>query len=476
MNLTLKTELLWYQVPAFEKLKRIKVGALLLPMGRGKTRTALQLVKYRENRISRVIIFCPCKVRETFEAEIYKHIYNPCVYLFNDKTSSRTLPKDLDFYIIGIESLSTSNRIKIAAASLVDSRAMVILDESPYIKAHYAIRTKWIMRIGEVAGYRLLMTGTIITQGIIDLYAQMKFLSWQILGYKSFYTFRANHLEYSKTHKDLIVRTHNTDIIAAKMAPYVYQVTDEECDPLPQKLYIERFFRMTDIQKKYYDQAKEEAFEDDFDTDDWSSVAIFRLFTALQQITCGFWHRKRYMNRQLTCDEMIDFPHNRLDVLDGYLEEVEPDEQVVIWAKYIRCIDEIVDTIERNYSGGVVRFDGSITGKQCSQNLRTFENGDVRFFVATPGSAGHGLNELVCSRYSIFYTNEFRMSNRLQAEDRQTRIGQSRSVVYADVTCRDSIDGRIMQAQADKQNVMTVFRNKIRIRDKKTMKQAINAL
>jgi len=119
----------------------------------------------------------------------------------------------------------------------------VICDESSYIKGHSAIRTNRITYISSRAKYRLALTGTPISQGVEDLFAQMRFLSPKILGYRSFYSFAANHLEYSDKYPGMVVRAHNLEYIAAKIQPYVYQVTKEEClDPAGQAIQLPRFF------------------------------------------------------------------------------------------------------------------------------------------------------------------------------------------------------------------------------------------
>ncbi len=163
--------------------------------------------------------------------------------MFDDKTSANDLPRDAFWYIIGIESVSSSNRVAVAANSLTTTETAVIVDESSYIKGHNALRTQRITRYSEPARYRLALTGTPMSQGVQDLYAQMRFLSPKILGYNSFYSFAANHLEYSEKYPGLVVRAHNTAWLAAKIQPYVYQVTKEDaglCLPLP-RLYNSRY-------------------------------------------------------------------------------------------------------------------------------------------------------------------------------------------------------------------------------------------
>lgn len=53
----LKTALYKHQQRAFNKLSKLKVGALFMEMGTGKTRTAIELAKFRVGKIDKVIMW-----------------------------------------------------------------------------------------------------------------------------------------------------------------------------------------------------------------------------------------------------------------------------------------------------------------------------------------------------------------------------------------------------------------------------------
>src|SRR5690554_220280 len=96
INMKLKTTLFDYQQKAVDKLSKIKVGALYMEMGTGKTRTAMELVKLRFDRrkINRVLWLCPCSVKTNLKRDLLKH-------------SSDFLNYTL---ILGIESISQSDK------------------------------------------------------------------------------------------------------------------------------------------------------------------------------------------------------------------------------------------------------------------------------------------------------------------------------------------------------------------------------
>ena len=59
-----------HQRAAIEKLSRLRVGALFMDMGTGKTRTALELVWLRRKRIAKCGWCCPvCVSGENFRRE-----------------------------------------------------------------------------------------------------------------------------------------------------------------------------------------------------------------------------------------------------------------------------------------------------------------------------------------------------------------------------------------------------------------------
>ena len=70
------------------------------------------------------------------------------------------------------------------------SEFLLAIDESTTIKNVKAKRTKAIMKFGETAKYKRILTGSPITQSPLDLYSQCAFLSKSLLGYDSYWSFQ----------------------------------------------------------------------------------------------------------------------------------------------------------------------------------------------------------------------------------------------------------------------------------------------
>lgn len=453
-----KTKLLQHQVNAVAKLKPLKVGALFMEMGTGKTRTAIELAKLRLNKIDRVIWFCPVSVKETIKNEILKHttLNKNDIFVFDHKTDSTTDGlKDYPFVVVGIESFSSSARVIFATQQIVDERTMVVLDESTYIKNSRAKRSRRITLLSSVARYRMILTGTAMSQGVVDLYSQMNFLSPKILDYVSFAAFAEAHLIYRQEKDQFgnwkytkhIIGEQNTEILAKKIALYSYQVKKSECVDLPEKIYTSFSFDLTEQQMEAASEAKnifiERMMEKRFDVNS-NSIAIFKLFSDLQSISCGFWGK-------------LTFKHNRINTMMEAIDRIEDEEKVVIWAKYHHCIKEITTALAKEYGErSVYQYHGRIREKQRTNNLIDWQK-NGRFLVATQSAGGHGLNELVGSSHVIFYANSFKYSERLQAEDRTHRIGQTSSCWYADITATSGVDLKIKENLEAKGDTLKIF-------------------
>ena len=456
--LTCKTTLFSWQESGVDKLKTIRVGALFMEQGTGKTRTAIELANLRQHLIDKVVYVCPVSLKDTIYHQVLEHTYTTPdqICVFDDTTTELNLPV-ANWYIIGIESLSSSSRVTMAVNALVTSETMCIVDESDYIKGHKALRTERITRIAERCRYRLLLTGTPISQGVVDLFSQMRFLSPQILGYRSFYSFAANHLEYSEKYPGLVVRGLKTDWLAQKMQPYVYQVTKVECMDLPEKLYTSRYFSLSPEQSRVYQLAKEELL---LSVEEPSSYDIFRTFTALQQIVSGYWNH----NKQIE-----EYAHSRLDQLLHYVNNL--DSKVIVWCKFQYSVNQIAGALRQIYGkDSTSEFHGKLSEDKRNQQITNFRN-ESRFLVATQSSGGRGLT-LTESHHAAFYENEFRYANRLQAEDRQHRFGTTMPVTYCNLWSDSGIDRLIAKSQDKKGNAVRDFKLQVdRVKNDKKMRE-----
>ena len=440
-----------HQRAAVDKLLPIRVGALMMEMGTGKTLCAIMLAIARWHKLSKVVWCCPVSLKINTARQILQHTdtAQDRIYVFDERTSTVTMP-DADWYIVGLESIGQSDRVTAALNALVDGSTMMVVDESSYIKGHRSKRTRRLTLIGARARYRLILTGTPISQGIEDLYAQMTFLDERVLGYRSWYSFQREHITWSERFKGKIERRHGEDLLSQRMAPYIYHVSKAECLDLPQKMYpVGRYVPLTGEQESLYTAAKERFEREiaDLEYGEDPGVAVYRLFGALRAIANGVTPAGfDGHGRPVRC--------YKTEALLEVLRQVG-DSHVVVWVTYIATVEVVRDAIEAE-SIRVFTYTGQ-EGEQKRDSALQRWRADGGVLVATPSSGGFGL-DLTAARHAIFYSNSFKYAERLQAEDRMHRIGQRHSVSYTDIWALCGIEGRIEDALRRKGNALEHLR------------------
>jgi len=441
--MTLKTELKPHQVPAVEKLIHIKVGALYMEQGTGKTRTALDLIAQRINsgKVDKVLWLCPCSVFETgnIQDELIKHLQSGIELV----------------EIHGIESLSSSIKLNLKLLDMVqNNRVFLVVDESNLVKNHKRLRTMNIRRLAEHCQYKLILNGTPITKCEKDLFAQWYILDWRILGYQSFWSFAANHLEYDERIPGKINRVLNVDYLTRKIAPYTYQVLKKDCLKLPKKIYKTCYVDLYDWQRNEYERVKYAFLAD---IDELKPYTIYRLFTALQHVVSG--HRiisdvDSPMQTESIFGDPEDNPRIKrlLKLLDSEIEE----EKAIIWCKFTHEIKTIAEILRKHYGAEAVELYGKVSKKKRKEIISLFK-GKAQYCVANKICGGYGLNLQFC-RNEIYYTNDYDYATRAQSEDRLHRIGQEDDVYIYDICARQTIDERILKCLWKKERLIDGFR------------------
>ena len=434
------TKMYSHQVKAVEKLKKIKIGAAYMEMGTGKTRVALELINIRLNkgRIDHVIWLCPCSVKENLRRDIIKH----------------TGEEQNIITICGIETLSTSIKTNSYLLELVkNKRCYLIVDESNLVKNHKAKRTQNIIRLSEYCTYKLILNGTPVTRNEADLFAQWYLLDWRVLGYKSYWSFSANHLEfddYGRLRKCL-----NVDYLVEKIGPYSYQVKKEECLDLPPKTYEKVYYELTNQQYEHYLNVADELM---FSLDEFQPWTIYRMLTALQDVISGMYVNTSKENIQTTpyFDNPLENPRIKklLELLDGL------EEKTIIFCKYLEKLNDNTYIIKKMYGKNkAVEYTGELSQKKRQKNLDLFQT-TSQYLIANKQCGAYGLNLQFCS-YIIFYSNDWDYGTRIQAEDRVHRIGQNENVHIVDICASDTLDERILKCLDKKENLVDSIRCEI---------------
>lgn len=432
----LENDLLPHQAAAVDKMIKLKIGALFMEQGTGKTITALEIARVRieKGKIEHIIWLCPCSAKGNIRREIVKHCPDEMLQYFT---------------ICGIETLSSSIRALSYLLKLsVEKKCFLVVDESLLVKNPRAYRTENIIKIAENCTYRLILNGTPVSRNEADLFSQFFLLDWRILGYRSYWSFSANHLEYDDYGK--LCKVLNADRLAAKIAPYTYQVKKSDCIKLPEKEYDVFYFSLNREQDEEYARVADILMSQ---VEEWRSDTVYRLFSGLQAVISG---KKLIFNKDASHFESFEMFNNPMDNprIKRLLDVLPEDEKAIVFCRYESEIEHLCKILPDS-----VRFDGKTSIKKREAALKEFSD-RKKHLIANRNCAGYSLNLQFCHNI-IYMSNDWDLGTRLQSEDRVHRIGQEQEVNIADICASNTIDEQILRCLRKKEYILDSIKDEV---------------
>ena len=355
--------------------------------------------------------------------------------------------KQFAWLLMTYDSIMTTKGKAFLWRFLQERRALLIADESHNVKSPGAKRTIRLLAASAYAPYRNALTGTLISLGPFDAYSQVKFVDetfWKRNGFADYVSFKAyfgvwfTRADCMEVHGydpkyDKLVEYRNLDRLAELLKRVSSRVLKEEVLDLPPKVYRKVYFDLTPEQLRLYDRLKE-----DFEVETLSgarveaALAIVRLL-RFQQICCG------YVGTDNDAEPTEEIPGGNplLEALDQWAGGLSG--KAIVWCRFTRDIELVSERLARH--GKVVRYYGAQTDDQNAEASEAYKHDpSVLFIVANSSKGATGLTWNM-TRHVAYYSNSFRLLDRLQSEDRAHRIGMAGSVDYTDFIGRRP-DGR----------------------------------
>ena len=208
----------------------------------------------------------------------------------------------------------------------------MIVDESSKIKTHSATRTKKCITLGSLSEYRLILTGTPVTQGLHDLFAQMQFLHTGILNCKSYFQFKNMYCVMGGFENRSIIGYQRREELMGLISPYVDVVTKEDALPdLPPKVYQTIEVELTKEQKVAIEELKQ-IMRTESEGKELTVNTVLERLTRYQQIIGGNFP----FNDEETGGYGVTPIPGKNPKLDALVELIEPleGEKVIIWARF----------------------------------------------------------------------------------------------------------------------------------------------
>ncbi len=423
-------------------------------MGTGKSKTLIDLAcaSRMHPLIESMLIVCPLGVRKNWGREIAIHSPLPAdVYLLNSAKPKEfeqwlATPHDFKWLVVGVESLGISKKAYEMMLGYIMRypKTMFCVDESHKIKNHSALRSQRCHAAARHVPYRVVMTGTPIAKGVMDLYSQFEFLDPNILGVGDFYSFRGRYAEMGGHDNKEIIGYQNLDELMEIVSPFVYQVRKEEALPdLPPKMRTKRYVTLNAEQTRHYKSMVRDQIVIDGDRSLTVKNALGKAL-RLQQIAGGsvpFEQADPFSDKIKVVTEPIPGTNPKVEDLLEFCDEI--DGSLIVWCAFRPEIDVVVAALRGKYGpDAVVEVHGGISEQQRDINVNElFQKKVAKILVANVATGGTGLT-MTAAEYEYFYSNTHNSIDREQGEDRAHRKGQLKSVLIVDCIAQIETGGR----------------------------------
>lgn len=317
---------------------------------------------------------------------------------------------------------------------------LIVCDEGHKIKTHNISASKAMHRLGAKAGYRLLLTGTLITNKAIDVFSPYKFLNPTIFG-TSFYAFRSRYFDMVGygNHTPVLKKSMEAEL-SARLHSIAYRAAKADCLDLPETTDVVRQVELEPAARKIYRSLVKESFAELASGEVTAPNVLTRLL-RLSQLTGGF----------LESDEnaaVQQISSAKLSAMEDILESaVAEGQKLVIIARFLPEIRAICKELD----GRGLRY-ACITGEvqDRAAQVAQFQNDpDVPVFVGQIATAGLGLT-LTAASTMVFYSLDYSMSNYEQAKARIHRVGQRNPCTYIHLIAKGTVDEKVLTALRNK--------------------------
>ncbi len=394
---------------AFDKLGQIKAGALFIKSGARKVEIALEFVRSQQFKVDYIVWIAPAAFLSTrsYKDEIKKW--------------SRGLERKIYFY--SIEAVAASDTQYLSLYNLIDKfRTFCVVDESITIKNTEAGRTQRLLNIGRKFKYRLLLSGTPLTQGLIDLYAQIQFINSSIL--KMTETQFSNNFLHFFLGEDEVKRRwskpQNEKKLIELMRPYILEYDlDFDCSIK----YFDEYFDLTPKEIQNYSQEKEMFLRE-------------REQFPFMQVVQKFQHIYT-----IAKDKVFAL----VDIIDQILAR---GEKVIV---YIKFIDEIKFFKE---CGAFDHPFVELTGNSNKNKVVEAFRNNVNIMFSTYGAGGFSINVPFCNNI-IFFSQTFDYKDKIQCLDCVYQKGLTKELNIYNFWVKTGLEDLIQRSLTRKKHVLS---------------------
>jgi SNF2 family DNA or RNA helicase len=422
-------------------------AGLLLDPGLGKTTISLAIYKLlkKARHVEWALVIAPLRpAYEVWPAEIDKwaNFTDLKWTVLHGKEKGDKINWPADIYIINPEGLQwlfgPGSPIK---TLLKRGPGALFIDESTKFKDSTTKRFKLLKAWLPKFGRRYILTGTVVPNGLMDLFGQMyildggRALGRYITHYRNNFFYQPNPVyeEYKwapnpDAHAEIVKR----------ISPLCLQLNAEDHLQMPELLFRNIYVTLPPKVQEIY-----AAVDDDF----VAAVGDNYVLAANAAVAGG--KCRQIANGAVYINDAHDYEilhDEKLDALQELVEGLQGAPLLVLY-EFVHDLERILKRFP-----GTPYIGSGVSTKKVSQYVKDFNEGNIRMLVGHPASMGHGLNLQGACQHVCWFGITWNFEYYDQANRRVYRQGQrGKSVFVYHIVARGTKDEEVLDVLLGKE-------------------------
>ena len=358
------------------------------------------------------------------------------------------------FIVTNIESLGRTKAGKqfILAERIIDmikrgDISIIAIDECHKNMSPKSTQGKVILDIKKRTGKMIQwipMTGTPIKNKPIDVFTPLKLVDGHEI--KSFYLWSQQFCIFGGYGGYEIMGYKNIPMLKDMLQGNMIRRLKTEVLDLPPKIYFNEYVELTPYQENLYEIIEEEIYEHKEEI--LESVNPLTAMLRLRQITGS----PELVDNTLVVDDAYLACNAKLIRLIEIIDDcVERGEKAIVFSNWVEPLRTVYKFLSKKHK--TCCYTGTMSETDREKHKRVFiNNPEYKVMLGTMGAMGVSLTLTVATNV-IFYDDSWTPADKVQCEDRCSRIGSTSSVNIYTLMAKDTIDERVRQILEQKRGI-----------------------
>lgn len=372
---------------------------------------------------------------------------------------------DKNLILINYESMKSLEEV---LNEIIDERTLLIFDEVHKVKAIDGERAKVALKISQRAKYKVVLTGTPIPNGYIDIYNMFNILYHD--EYSDYFGYDVRELK--NPNEDVIKEIND------KIFPFYCRVTKNDLGiPLPEpdilikvdmtkeelELFRLIYTKFSKNMLELYIRLIQASTNPALLNDAIDYMEVGELFPELLceenipevETSEGLFEEMRALVKQIDNTSKFKKGINLIKQL------VNEGKTVIVWSLFVKTIVKIKNSLAR-LNIKVKIIDGSVPLEEREAIIKEFKEGKLDVIVTNPNTMAESVSLHQICHDAVYFEYNFNLTYMLQSRDRINRLGlpdnqytryyylmlESNHVKY------NSIDEKIYNRLKEKERIM----------------------